>query len=75
MVDEGGHLTPILLFADMLSRNLWGIELSKNKDVTRGENILECIENVNKEVGGINSIIGDAEFGNKKLLIIVISII
>jgi hypothetical protein len=27
--------------------------------------ILECIEKMNKEVGGIHSIIGDAEFGNK----------
>ena len=26
---------------------------------------LECIEKINKEVGGINAIIGDAEFGNK----------
>ena len=62
---RGDTLTPILLFVDILSRKLWAFVLSKNKDATRGENILECIEKVNKEVGGINSIIGDAEFGNK----------
>ena len=42
-----------------------GFILSKNKDATREENILECIEKTNKEVGGINVILGDAEFGNK----------
>ena len=62
---RGDTLTPILLFVDILSRKLRAFVLSKNKDATRGENILECIEKVNKEVGGINSIIGDAEFGNK----------
>ncbi len=57
-------LTLILLFVDILSRKLWAFVLSKNKDATRGENILENIEKVNKEVGGINSIIGNAEHGN-----------
>ena len=58
-------LTPILLFVDILSRKLWAFVLSKNKDATRGENILECIEKIHQEVGGINAIIGDAEFGRK----------
>ena len=37
----------------------------KNKDNTRGENIVKCIEQLNKELRGINALIGDAEFGNK----------
>jgi hypothetical protein len=32
---------------------------------TRGENIVECIEKINKQVDGINAIICDAEFGYK----------
>ena len=39
--------------------------MNKSKDATRGENILECIGKLNKEVGGINSLIGDNEFSNK----------
>ena len=62
---RGDTLTPILLFVDILSRKLWAFVLPKNKDTTRGENILECIEKINKEVGGINAITGDNEFGNK----------
>jgi hypothetical protein len=58
-------LTPVLLFVDILSRKLWAFVLSKNKDATRGENIVKCIEQLNKEIGGINALIGDAEFGNK----------
>ncbi len=41
--------------------------MSKNKDATRGENIVKCIEQLNKEVGGIKSLIGDAEFRNKPI--------
>jgi hypothetical protein len=37
----------------------------KNEDAPRGERILDCIEKIHKEIGGINAIIGDAEFGNK----------
>ena len=62
---RGDTLTPVLLFVDILSRKLWAFVLSKNKDNTRGENIVECIDKINKEVGGIQAIIGDAEFGNK----------
>ena len=62
---QGTNLTPILLFVDILSRKLWAFVLSQNKDATRGENILECIKKINKEIGGINALIGDAEFGNK----------
>ena len=62
---RGETLTPVLLFVDILSRKLWAFVLSKNKDATRGENILECIKKINKEIGGINALIGDAEFGNK----------
>jgi len=62
---RGDTLTPILLFVDILSRKLWAFVLPKNKDATRGENIVQSIEKMNKEVGGIHSIIGDAEFGNK----------
>ena len=62
---KGDTLIPVLLFVDILSRKLWAFVLSKNKDNTRGENIVECIDKINKEVGGINAIIGDAEFGNK----------
>jgi hypothetical protein len=62
---QGTNLTPILLFVDILSRKLWAFVLSQNKDATRGENILECIKKITKEVGGINALIGDAEFGNK----------
>ena len=62
---KGDTLIPVLLFVDILSRKLWSFVLSKNKDNTRGENIVECIDKINKEVGGINAIIGDAEFGNK----------
>ena len=58
-------LTPVLLFVDILSRKLWAFVLAQNKDTTRGENILECIKKINKEIGGINALIGDAEFGNK----------
>jgi hypothetical protein len=62
---KGDTLIPVLLFVDILSRKLWAFVLSKSKDNTRGENIVECINKINKEVGGINAIIGDAEFGNK----------
>ena len=62
---RGETLTPVLLFVDILSRKLWAFVLSQNKNTTRGENILECIKKINKEVGGINALIGDAEFGNK----------
>ena len=49
----------------MIYRKCWAFVLSKNKDATRGENIVKCVEQINKEVGGINSLIGDAEFGSK----------
>jgi len=62
---KGDTLIPVLLFVDILSRKLWAFVLSKSKDNTRGENIVECIDKINKEVGGIHAIIGDAEFGNK----------
>ena len=62
---KGDTLIPVLLFVDILSRKLWAFVLSKSKDNTRGENIVECINKINKEVGGINALIGDAEFGNK----------
>ena len=58
-------LIPILLFVDILSRKCWAYVLSKNKDATRGENIVKCIEQLNKEVGGIAALTGDAEFGSK----------
>ena len=41
-------LKPILLFVDILSSKLWAFVLPKNKDATRGENILECIEKKKK---------------------------
>ena len=53
---RGETLTPILLFVDILSRKLWAFVLSKNKDTTRGENILECIEKIHKEIGGIKNL-------------------
>ena len=62
---RGDTQTPILLFVDILSRKSFAYVLNKSKDATRGENILECIEKLNKEVGWINSIIGDNEFSNK----------
>jgi len=58
---RGDTQTPILLFVDILSRKLWAFVLSKNT----GDNILDCIEQLNKEIKGINSLIGDNEFSNK----------
>ena len=58
---RGDTQTPIWLFVDILSRKAFGYVLNKS----RGENILEYIEKLNKEVGGINSLIGDNEFSNK----------
>ena len=58
---RGDTQTPILLFVNILSRKAFGYVLNKS----RGENILEYIEKLNKEVGGINSLIGDNEFSNK----------
>ena len=62
---RGDTQTPILLFVDILSRKAFAYILNKSKDTTRGENILEYIEKLIKEVGGINSLIGDNEFSNK----------
>ena len=54
-------LTPILLFVDILSRKLWTFVLSKN---TANE-ILECIQQLNKEVGNIHGLTGDNQFSTK----------
>jgi hypothetical protein len=42
---------------------IYGPLFYQKKDNTRGENIVECIDN-KKKVGGIHAIIGNAEFGN-----------
>ena len=57
---RGDTQTPILLFVDILSRKLFAFVLSKNT----GDNILNCIEQLDHEVKGINSFIGDNEFNN-----------
>ena len=62
---RGDTLTPILLCVDILSRKCWATVLSKSKDNTRGENIVEYLEQLNKEVGGITALTGDNEFSNK----------
>ena len=38
-----------------------GLRFIKIKRYNRGENIVECIDKINKEVGGIYAIIGDAD--------------
>ena len=43
---KGDTLIPVLLFVDILSRKLWAFVLSKSKDNTRGENIVECIDKI-----------------------------
>jgi len=62
---RGDTQTPILLFVDILSRKAFAYILPNSKESTRGNYILNCIEDLNNNVNGINGLIGDNEFNNK----------